>query len=101
MTESQFQQKVIQFLKSIKAYEVKIWGGGFQRAGIPDLLICCHSKFIGIELKTNEGKATVLQKYNIAKIQKAGGIGIVLRPKTFQKFKREILREDIKQDEYE
>jgi Holliday junction resolvase len=100
MTESQFQQKVIQFLKSIGAYHVKIWGGGFQKAGIPDLLVCYKGKFIGIELKTDKGKASVLQKYNISKIQKAGGIGIVLRPSTFKKFRYEILREDIKQDEY-
>ena len=101
MTESQFQQKVIQFLKSIGAYQVKIWGGGFQKAGIPDLLCCYKGKFIGIELKTDKGKASVLQKYNIAKIQETGGIGIILRPKSFKKFRYEILREDIKQDEYE
>ena len=101
MTESQFQQKVIQFLKSIGAYEVKVWGGGFQKAGIPDLLVCYHGKFIGIELKTDKGNASVLQKYNIAKIQEAEGIGIILRARTFKKFRYEILREDIKQDEYE
>lgn len=101
MLESQFQQQVIQFLKSIKAYYVKVWGGGFQKAGVPDLLVCYHGKFIGIELKTDKGKASVLQKYNIGKIQDAGGIGIVLRPKTFQKFKREMIGGNIKEDEYE
>lgn len=101
MKESQFQQQVIRFLKFIGAYQIKIWGGGFQKAGVPDLLVCYKGKFIGIELKTDKGKASVLQKYNIAKIQEAGGIGIILRPKSFKKFRCEIVNYNIRQDKYE
>ncbi|HBF6677269.1 TPA: VRR-NUC domain-containing protein, partial [Clostridioides difficile] len=32
-----------------------------------------------------------LQKYNIKEIEKAGGIGIILYPKDFDRFKKMIL----------
>ncbi|MBP2655621.1 MAG: hypothetical protein H6Q73_3190 [Firmicutes bacterium] len=91
MTEKEFQKQVIQFLKSQNIYHIKIWGGGFQKAGIPDLLCCIRGKFVALELKTEKGRATVLQKYNLFKIQDAGGYARVLRPAEFERFKREVL----------
>lgn len=52
MLEKDFQKQVIEFLKQHNVYHVKIWGGGYQRSGIPDLIICLKGKFIAIELKT-------------------------------------------------
>ena len=34
---------------------VKIWGGGFQKSGIPDILICVSGVFIGCEVKEQTG----------------------------------------------
>lgn len=51
--------------------------------GIPDRLLCIKGKFIGIEFKTTEGKASPLQLYNLSKIKKAGGIGILASPDTW------------------
>lgn len=52
MLEKEFQNEVIKFLKEQNIYYIKIWGGGYQRSGIPDLIICLKGKFIAIELKT-------------------------------------------------
>nr|DAZ28045.1 MAG TPA: UPF0102 protein [Caudoviricetes sp.] len=52
MLEKDFQKQVIEFLKQHNIYYIKIWGGGYQRSGIPDLIICLKGKFIAIELKT-------------------------------------------------
>lgn len=57
MLEKDFQNEVIKFLKKQNIYYIKVWGGGFQRAGIPDLIICLKGKFIAIELK-NETRKT-------------------------------------------
>ena len=38
--------------------------------GIPDLIICLKGKFVAIELKNEDGKASALQSYNIDKINK-------------------------------
>ena len=78
-------------MKSQNIYHLKIWGGGFQKAGIPDLLCCIHGKFVALELKTEKGAATVLQKFNILKIQESGGYARVLRPSEFEGFKRQVL----------
>lgn len=51
MLERDFQKKVIKFLKDNNIYYIKVWGGGYQKAGIPDLIICLKGKFIAIELK--------------------------------------------------
>jgi len=95
LTEKQFQNNVIEFLKSQNIYHIKIWGGGYQKAGIPDLICCIRGKFMALELKTEKGTPTVLQKYNLFKIQEAGGYARILRPSEFDRFKREVLTDAI------
>ena len=91
MTEKQFQAKVLAFLKHQHIYHIKIWGGGYQKSGIPDILCCIRGRFVALELKTEKGAPTVLQKYNLFKIQEAGGYARVLKPSEFEQFKREVL----------
>jgi len=96
MTEKQFQRKVIKYLKSLpNTWFFKVWGGGYQRAGIPDLICCINGVFIAIELKGDKGRPTELQKMNIRNINAAGGIGVILYPagfKDFKKLTKEVLR---------
>lgn len=87
MTEKQFETKIKKFLISKDIWFIKIWGGGFQRAGIPDILACINGKFVAIELKGPTGKPTELQKYNIARINESKGIGLILYPHQFEEFK--------------
>lgn len=89
--EGQFQERVIKYLKSIdKCWYCKVWGGGFQKSGIPDLLCCINGKFVALELKAENGKPSALQVYNIDKINKSGGLGYILYPSQFEEFKKEI-----------
>lgn len=87
MTEAQFQKKVTDFLTRQNVYYVKVWGGGFQRAGIPDLLCNVNGFFVAVELKTEIGRTSKLQDYNIERIRGSGGVAIVLRPSGFEEFK--------------
>lgn len=88
MTEKQFQQRVIKFLKEQGTYVINMWGGGrFTRAGIPDLIVCVNGYFIAVELKTETGKPTKLQEWNIDQIKESGGHATVLRPNQFDEFK--------------
>lgn len=86
--EKNFEKKVKAYLDSIGAWYLKTISNGYQRAGVPDLLICHRGKFIGIELKATRGRATPLQKHEIEKIQASGGYATVLRPSDFENFKR-------------
>ena len=93
MTERDFQSKVLKFLKSQpKTWFFKVWGGGFQKSGIPDIICCINGWFIAVELKSSTGRPTALQEMNIRQINAAGGIGVILYPTGFEKFKQ-LVRE--------
>lgn len=98
MTEAQFQSKVIKFLRDLDVWHVKVWGGGYQRAGIPDILCCVNGMFVAVELKTETGRPTELQKYNLEQIKTSGGVSFLLRPSGFEDFKK-FIREVIKHNE--
>ncbi len=91
--EKQFENKVKQFLKQFPSsiWFTKIWGGGYQKSGIPDLICCVNGIFISVELKASNGQASELQKHNVMKINQANGIGIILYPEGFEEFKKLIL----------
>lgn len=101
--EKQFEKKVEKYLHSIGVYQAgtpsdkmgaeqigwftKIWGGGYQKSGIPDLILCVNGFFITVELKAPNGKPSELQKMNTARINQSNGIGIILFPDGFDNFK--------------
>lgn len=89
--EKDFENKVKKFLKDEGCYFIKYWGGAaYTQKGIPDLLICCAGFFLGIELKSEKGKPSELQLWNIEKIKQAGGYAQVLYPDQFEDFKATI-----------
>lgn len=65
----------------------KIWGGGYQKSGIPDILCCINGTFVAIEVKASNGRPSELQKLNVKRINKSGGIAIFLYPEGFEQFK--------------
>lgn len=89
-SEKNFENKVRRFLRSQGCWVLKTWGGGYQRSGLPDLLICCNGYFVAAELKSNIGKPSQLQLWNIEKIKEAGGKALVLYPKDYEEFKKLI-----------
>ena len=88
--EKNFENRVKKFLKDEGCWFLKTWGGGLQRSGIPDLLICCNGFFIGAELKAPNGKVSDLQLWNLAKIDDACGFAWLLYPDKFEEFKEFI-----------
>lgn len=88
--EKNFENRVKKFLKDEGCWTLKTWGGGLQRSGIPDLLVCCNGFFIGVELKAPKGKPSDLQLWNLMKIDDAGGFGWLLYPDKFDDFKEFI-----------
>lgn len=89
--EKNFENRVKKFLEAQGCWFLKYWGGAaYTKAGIPDLLVCCNGKFLGVELKAPNGRPSDLQLYNLRKIRSAGGFGCLLYPKYFALFKQMI-----------
>lgn len=74
MKEQKLQGKIMQYLRSIGAYVVKV--NLATRNGVPDILCCVEGRFVGIEVKVG-GQPTELQRINLEKIRRAGGISLV------------------------
>lgn len=74
----------------IRGWFVKIWGGGMQKEGIPDILLCANGYFVSLELKSATGRPSALQKKNTNMIHDSGGIGLILYPEQFPDFKELI-----------
>ena len=87
-SEKTFELKVRKYLEERGAWVLKTWGGGMQRSGIPDLLVCLKGIFFGIELKADKGKPSDLQRWNVSEINRSGGIGIILYPAGFEEFRK-------------
>lgn len=79
MNESQLTSQIKNYIASKGAYCEKIFGGGYQASGIPDLIVCYKGLFIAIEVKspTHKGRASDIQKLKIRKIRECGGIALI------------------------
>lgn len=59
------------------------WFESIQQIGIggtPDILGCVGPYFVAIEVKTNLGKTSALQKYKLGQIKAAGSIALTVTP---------------------
>ena len=91
-SEKKFENKVKSWLHQLQKEGqpikfIKIWGGGYQKAGIPDLICCINGIYFEVELKSSNGRPTELQEYNVKLTNVANGIGIILYPEGFEQFK--------------
>ncbi len=86
--EKNFENRVKAFLKEQGCYFIKYWGGAvYTKSGVPDLIVCCNKRFLGVEVKAERGKPSELQIHHLCKIDKAGGIAVLLYPDDFEQFK--------------
>lgn len=60
-------------------WHYKVFGGGMQRVGIPDLAIVCCGRAFYAELKADGGRISPAQIRVIEEIRNAGGIAHVIR----------------------
>ena len=89
-SEKTFENKIKAYLKSIGAYFIKTHGDRFSKVGTPDIIACINGHFVAVEVKAENDTPSEIQLYHIEQIQKAGGYGIILYPKDFEKFKKDV-----------
>jgi hypothetical protein len=78
--EKQLTDKIIKALRSEGAFVQKIHGGTFQARGLPDVILCYRSHFIGLEVKVpgKEKTVSLLQRKKLWDIYNAGGVGYMV-----------------------
>ena len=72
--EGKIQSEIIKYLKDNKIWHIRY--NANITYGIPDLIIIYHGYFIGVEVKTPNGRATELQDKMKESIENAGGYHI-------------------------
>ena len=79
MSERDLDKRVSRYLTRHGAYWIKTHGGQYGRVGIPDFIVCYRGKFAAIEDKTETGKVSKMQAYEMDRVRIAGGQAIVAR----------------------
>ena len=59
------------------AYVRKIAQSMYSHNGIPDLIGCINGNFFAVEVKTEKGRPSRLQDYEIKLIKEAGGTALI------------------------
>lgn len=78
--EAKLVKRISAYLEGRGAWCFKVHGGDnpFQEVGIPDLICCFESRFIGLEVKLPGEKASARQKVVLKRINDAGGLSAVV-----------------------
>ncbi len=78
-TEKALTNKIKKHLESQGWLVIKIHGGAMQRAGLPDLLCLRDGRAVWLEVKTEEGVVSPLQKHWVGKLIGAGFTAEIVR----------------------
>ena len=77
MLESAIQRRILRELKKRDIFAFKVIAA--NRNGIPDIIACYQGTFVGIEVKTDIGRVSEVQKLQMYRINCAGGTAFVAR----------------------
>lgn len=75
--ESTLQRKIIKYLKDNNIFYFKTLH--LNKNGIPDIFMLYKGKAIFLELKTENGKISSIQQYQIDKIRENGATVYIIR----------------------
>ena len=85
--EKRFENKVKNYIEEIGGWFIKYWAGSkYTKEGVPDILACIKGKFYAIEVKSSNGRPSLLQLVALRKVREAGGIGVLLYQEDFKFF---------------
>ena len=76
--ESKVKQACVKIFKEHGVYYFFPVMNGMGRAGIPDIICCVKGRFLAVECKAGKGKTTALQDRELAAIQAAHGVALVI-----------------------
>jgi Holliday junction resolvase len=76
--EKAIQRKIVKWINSLeKGYAVVYQATDIR--GIPDILACVDGRFFAFEVKRHDGIVSTIQKAQMRKINRAGGIALPVK----------------------
>jgi Holliday junction resolvase len=69
--ESVIQKKILDYLDAKGCYAVKVMTA--NKSGVADIICCNQGRFIALEVKSDKGIVSEMQKFNAAMVRRAGG----------------------------
>lgn len=88
--EKNFENRIKKYLDKKGCWYVKFFANAYTSSGIPDILASINGRFVGIEVKQESGKPSMLQKVHLKRIFDSGGIGILVYPSGYEDLKELI-----------
>lgn len=89
--EKKFETKVKKWLDSLEdVWYFKVHGNAATGAGIPDIIACVNSLWVGFEIKAEDGKLSEIQKAKFRQIFNDGGLVFVVYPQNFVEIQKAI-----------
>ena len=74
MKEKDIVAAIMRYLKTVPdCFAFKTHGGLYGTAGLPDIICCVGGRFVGLEVKTPDGKLSKLQSITLQRINAAKG----------------------------
>lgn len=85
--EGKVKKQVKKLLEEVGAYYFSPMTSGYGKSGVPDIVVCYKSHFVGIECKAGKNKTTEIQDRNLIAIKKNGGIAVVVNENNLDELK--------------
>jgi len=93
--ETVFRRQVCAWIDEQLVHCVRMTIQQVALCGTPDLLLCLNGRFVALELKAEDGKATALQRHILDKIiSKGRGVSFVAKPSNWLEIQKRLLEID-------
>lgn len=93
MLERTVKDKIKKILKKHHCWYTMPYQAGYSQTGVPDFIVCHRGKFLAVEAKAGNNKATSLQKAQLEGILYAGGDALIINEGSLD-FLEEVLQEE-------
>lgn len=77
--ESKLEKQVEAYMTKRRVWQLARYQAQSSQNGLPDRLYLYKGYLLGLELKTDKGKPTLLQEKKLELINANGGIGLIIR----------------------
>lgn len=78
--EKKLQDQVLNYLKRMGGYWVKVHVTAYSKKGTPDVIGCYKGKFYAFELKREDGGVvSKIQQHTLEQINHNGGTGMIIK----------------------